>query len=624
MFHGIRVWWGKIGRNVVSKEVAGLVGILALVLFAHFSFSDSSVSLFSDGFENGFNNWTTVDTKWSVNNANQHTGARSARAQGNTAPTDRALVKATSTSGYANLGLSFWYTVSSFESADEDFVSAEWSSNGGTTWNELKQFQHSDETATWKEWSGSLPSGAANAPGFQLRFRAHLNQGNDQFTLDDVLLTGSPIVPENTASFCNDHNDNDYDGLVDLTDPDCAAFHPTVTVIKNVVDDNDNNGTSTPQDFSLHVSGTNASPVTFSGSDVGIVVTLDPGAYSVTENQNANYTTSYSNDCTGVIAFDEHRTCTVTNDDVPLTSVTVEKVVNHRGYPESTALPSDFTLSINANIYGHLDFRGSATGTLFSLVPGYYGIDEGWNPAYALDKEDYGTPSDCIANPNIHLGEHRTCTMTNNFIPLGGAAEAPTCASLAGHTGWFGQYYNYPWSRDDMYHTYGGEDYRASDDGFYSTVRGEPLNPSDDAYEWYHAGVWGDYFRFNRIDPDLYWGDYFLPFYASLVEEETYGGGRDFHFGVHWSGRATVPAPATYGFVGRLSDSLYIYVNGVLQYQIPGNQYVRFSGAIPLATGDVVDIYYANRTSGGGAAFALRFQDPSVSIEPFSDTCVGN
>ena len=57
----------------------------------------------------------------------------------------------------------------------------------------------------------------------------------------------------------------------------------------------------------------------FAGSESGVTKTLlSVGSYSVSEAAVLGYALkSLSGDCAGVIALGEHKTCTVTNDDVP-------------------------------------------------------------------------------------------------------------------------------------------------------------------------------------------------------------------------------------------------------------------------------------------------------------------
>jgi hypothetical protein len=93
----------------------------------------------------------------------------------------------------------------------------------------------------------------------------------------------------------------------------------TLTVIKNVI--NDNNGTSTASNFIIMVMGTNVSTSTFPGSATGTVVTLDSGSYSVDEVTSTDqYTKTLSADCSGNIGAGENKTCTITNDDTATTT----------------------------------------------------------------------------------------------------------------------------------------------------------------------------------------------------------------------------------------------------------------------------------------------------------------
>jgi uncharacterized protein (TIGR03382 family) len=94
-----------------------------------------------------------------------------------------------------------------------------------------------------------------------------------------------------------------------------AVFaNPKLIVIKHVI--NDNGGTSVASDFTINVTGSSPSPATFPGAESpGTTVDLTPGSYNVTENAVAGYLGTYSADCSGTIAYDETKTCTITNDD---------------------------------------------------------------------------------------------------------------------------------------------------------------------------------------------------------------------------------------------------------------------------------------------------------------------
>jgi hypothetical protein len=70
--------------------------------------------------------------------------------------------------------------------------------------------------------------------------------------------------------------------------------------------------------FTIHVTGNLESPGTFPGSESGTQVKLGYGSYTVTEDPpsppNPPFSTSYSQDCTGVMSLKEMKTCTITND----------------------------------------------------------------------------------------------------------------------------------------------------------------------------------------------------------------------------------------------------------------------------------------------------------------------
>src|SRR6185436_11807200 len=92
-----------------------------------------------------------------------------------------------------------------------------------------------------------------------------------------------------------------------VTNNDQAA---KLIVIKHVI--NDNGGTATAANFTLDSGGANDTPDNFAGAESpGTEVTLDAGAYNVTESGPAGYAASYSSYCSGSIANGQTKTCTV-------------------------------------------------------------------------------------------------------------------------------------------------------------------------------------------------------------------------------------------------------------------------------------------------------------------------
>jgi len=184
---------------------------------------------------------------------------------------------------------------------------------------------------------------------------------------------------------------------------------PTLTVIKHVV--NDNGGTKTAADFTLTITGVTADGEnSFAGSEGGVTKTLlSLGGYTVTETGPAGYGQSLSAGCSGSISAGQHVTCVVTNDDSPATLTVIKHVVNDNGGTKSAG---DFTVAINGvTASGGNSFAGSEAGVTKTLTTvGAYSVTETSLAGYAQTLS-----SDCSGT--IALGEHKTCTITNNDVP---------------------------------------------------------------------------------------------------------------------------------------------------------------------------------------------------------------
>ncbi len=184
---------------------------------------------------------------------------------------------------------------------------------------------------------------------------------------------------------------------------------PTLTVIKHVV--NDNGGTKTAADFTLTINGVAASGGnTFAGTESGVTKVLTTvGGYSVTESSLPGYAATMSPGCSGVIAAGEHRTCTITNDDVPATLTVVTHVVNDNG---GTKTAADFSVTITGvAAAGGNTFAGAEAGVTKTLTSvGSYTVVEAAVPGYALTSASAG------CSGTIALGEHKTCVLTNDDV----------------------------------------------------------------------------------------------------------------------------------------------------------------------------------------------------------------
>lgn len=180
-----------------------------------------------------------------------------------------------------------------------------------------------------------------------------------------------------------------------------APTSATLHIIKHVI--NDNGGSATATNFTIHVAGTNVSNFSFTGSEAGVDITLDAGSYSVTEPVvPTGYLESGSGGCSGTIAAGETKTCTITNDDVAPKLIVNKIVVNDNG---GTKVIADFLLFIDG---------GSVTsGVASTTTVGAHTVSETSNSGYAAT-----IGGNCAANGTITLalGDVKTCTITNDDI----------------------------------------------------------------------------------------------------------------------------------------------------------------------------------------------------------------
>ena len=213
-------------------------------------------------------------------------------------------------------------------------------------------------------------------------------------SVSETLGNGSPIPGGWSTSFSGDC----AEASVTLTygdDKTCTITNsklPILNVVKKVV-----GGLKTAADFQISVSGEQPSPSSFAGSADGTLVTLLPGGYDVSEDEDPYYAASYSADCKdGQIAYGETKTCTITNTRRP-SSIEIEKVAEPTSVPEPGG-PVTFTFTVR-------NTSPADTVTITELDDSIYG--------------DLFAKGDCAALENKQLA------------PADGAAGGPDEASCA-------------------------------------------------------------------------------------------------------------------------------------------------------------------------------------------------
>ena len=180
---------------------------------------------------------------------------------------------------------------------------------------------------------------------------------------------------------------------------------PATLIVKKVVV-NDDGGTATADDFSFQVNGGSAIAFEADGQND---LTVGAGTYNVVEPAVAGYTTTYQGCSNIVIPLAGTATCTITNNDQAATLTVIKTVVNDNG---GTAAASAFTMTINGVIAsGGNSFPGAAAGVTRSITTfGSYGVTESSVPGYTQTSAS----ADCAGT--IALGQHKTCTITNDDV----------------------------------------------------------------------------------------------------------------------------------------------------------------------------------------------------------------
>jgi len=211
------------------------------------------------------------------------------------------------------------------------------------------------------------------------------------------------VIPEGyQADPANEHQMFGCDLWIEVTNISIPPDKASLTVIKHVINDSGTGSKSAP-DFTMNVTGTNPVPATFAGNEAGVLVVLDPGSYSVSEDPMTGYTSSASADCVGTIAVGENKTCTITNDDIPREegNLTVIKVVENNGV--GTKVAGDFQMTIDGgNVNQNQAYSVSVGNHNVSEV-----VDYGYSKSYSAE---------CPGGvANVPLNGDVKCTVTNTY-----------------------------------------------------------------------------------------------------------------------------------------------------------------------------------------------------------------
>lgn len=234
-----------------------------------------------------------------------------------------------------------------------------------------------------------------------------LNAGTYPITEDAVIgytKTGTSCVDTGTNAVDTSGSVTVVAGhnyVCTVTNDDTPVSPGTIEIVKHVV--NDNGGQKIASDFTISVSGTNASQASFAGSESTTTVTVDPGTYAVTEATDAGYAATSLTDCAGTIGEGETKYCVITNNDKPAT-LTVQKVLTQDN--GGTEAYNDFLFQVNGGTETLFDVTGT---NILTVDAGTYSVTEVGEPLHG-----YTTSYDNCSDVVLGNGDSATCTITND------------------------------------------------------------------------------------------------------------------------------------------------------------------------------------------------------------------
>jgi len=201
----------------------------------------------------------------------------------------------------------------------------------------------------------------------------------------------------------------------------------------------------------------------------------------------------------------------------------------------------------------------------------------------------------------IQLGQTYNCIGLNAAVQ-----QVPEECDFDDQTGWYGRYYDYDATHPDM---------DLPQNEWPDAGHGDPLGGWDT--DWYDS----QYLIQTQVDSDLNFGGNFFP--LDSIGEDPADSGHNYHFGVHWSGKITVPADGSYGYSATSDDDLWLYVDGVLADDNAGiHPSSSITGSLALTTGThIVDIFFAERhTVQSEMSFAFT-GEVQPEVTPYNANC---
>lgn len=165
--------------------------ILSVLLVA--AGSGQGAVVWKSGFEHGFSRWSKAGGSWTIS-SDAHSGSQAAQISA-PANLDSLLLTGFSTVGYSQISLSFWVKVDAALPAPDDACWFGWSTDHFVVGEALENFAH-QPAGGWEFRSFELPVAAENNSLVNLHIWGRGTTDTGTITFDDVVVSGTPIVPE--------------------------------------------------------------------------------------------------------------------------------------------------------------------------------------------------------------------------------------------------------------------------------------------------------------------------------------------------------------------------------------------------------------------------------------------
>ena len=421
-----------------TPTLKGYALFLCTTLFTIFSYSQVNIT---ETFESGgfpFILWQDGGDRCNLDTNSRVNATNSVRLNRAGYPRATTYTSNIDLTAYTSISISFDFRFRNCEGGDDFLVG--YSNDGGATYTTIGTYALGGSYSNDVIYSATIPITDAGATAYDVdsrfQFRAHADSNNDEFYIDDILISGTlPSGPEINIEG-NAITINDGDTTPSITDDTdfgnvltAGGFQDSTFTIQNVGTTNLNLTGGSPY---VSITGANAAdftltanpstPVSPSGSTT-FTITFDPSAdglrtASVSIANNDTNENPYNFNIQGTGTSPSYCSVAASNDNFEwIGNVTIGTINNNSGQGTTSTGYSDFT-AISTNLT-----QGSINP--ISIMPIWSGTI--YNEAFAVYIDfnqdfDFNDPGELVFTAGPNAVAPQTGTVT---IP-GGAATGST------------------------------------------------------------------------------------------------------------------------------------------------------------------------------------------------------